>query len=131
MKKNDGRVSSLDNLIMSGQPRQHLPAEKASDYRERKKRKFIIFFLLFIAFWGIVFMTTRTLYLSFQSDVNRLSHEKTAIADDAQDDENNKNNKKLHRRKTKNEGVEVILHDKDLNKKKGPVDLGTTLEIVE
>jgi len=145
MKKADGRVSSLDLLIKRDPPMgQHAGPEPAAGRRPgRGNRKYLLLLLLALLVWTGVFVYIRgTGPVSPDTGHHaggQITHGSDANTDDVEG-RNGGDHKKhgaatphVKVRETKaHGGTQVILHDKDGDSsgRKGPVNLGTSIELI-
>ena len=135
MRKSDGRVSSLDALINTGAATQG-QERKTPDKRFKKSRKKYLFFIALILFCSLIcYITSRIIRTSGNAD--SLPKQSLNYKSREGSNENRSNTPKLQTMETvrvvkKRTPVVVIEHKgaEHSGDRKGPVNFGTSLEIV-
>ncbi|MBN1534351.1 MAG: hypothetical protein JXA20_16885 [Spirochaetes bacterium] len=144
MKKADGRVSSLDMLIRNDSAMIQNTSPRAEDQgtKSRGGRKYLLLLLLVVLVWTGVFVYIRGFRAAPRDDSPAVSKVAQRAGDGIDDGESRGVNQKgkrssvaPHAKVQGGEGqkdTQVILHDKagDTSRRKGPVNLGTSLELI-
>ncbi len=148
MKKGEGRTSSLDNLIRK-EPPLSVPSRPIRE-RKRDYKKIILLLVLAMLFWTGIFVYisgSRTAVRNTGVQGEKMENPSDTDANDVKTGEGESAHKKIRIKATERIGApaektgadaeksetEVIIHDRDVNMpgRKGPINLGTSIELVD